>query len=1482
METDNTKSPPESCSLILTISLARGVLYANTAFCDYVGLSIEQVVGRNPQEFSALTSGEVAEFFAEFGNLATPNRLFADASGRVFEVKISSRQGITDLIFDEVTATAHIQDLLAPVSGIVFEELQEDELRTVRIPDLRFVTGCAARMKNSAGAAGKISPLEHRVIAAMFLEETSEALLAHGCTVLPPMGGLAMGFAGAPRYHVDHSLRALESAFELAWRMERVRENCETDGRSVPAVGCGVASGNAIVGGFGGGKTLAYLADGDCVEIAERLSRIAAGGEVLVTATSLEHLLSNLPPDWRSSESFCEAEPDLSAYSAHAGAVVPLDSAGRFFVAGPATESEGMHEVYRFEEIWRLENTGGEPESIFRAMRSADEGFSANLEEVVLESGFVTRLGKYRLAEVVGSGGMGRVWRAQDAYGNTVAIKTLHTSSAESPDAIRRFRREAEIMSRIPHRNICRIFETGEHDGVHFLAMEFVEGLTLSEILNTDAASTLSRSGNSNDLTKIIAAVRKNKSSIAQTSQDGAEAEEKEDESKENQSPGLILPVEQAVGLIEKVCDAVEFAHEHGVLHRDLKPGNILLRADGEPLVADFGLAKLAGDSDGDMSLSISGNVVGTVENMAPEQAESSKTVDARADVYSLGTILYQMCTGRKHFQATGNFLADLQALHAHEPKRPRLLNSSIDPDLEVIILKCLRAVPDERYRSVSALLADLQRFRRGEPIAARPVTAIDLAKKLVRRNRTVALVAGSSLVLILLLVAGFIWGLTDRLAKEEIARAESERLRVLAEQKEQEAIRSAEEAAELAQLANERLEAVTAAELLAAEREKETTAEKTKREEIEAARAKEQAEFQANLDRLNEQISRNVAPVGKALTASLLEPVTIPIKLKQGIGSGKTTLAPGTSFAVLNEEAERIRVSTAFGEQWIAKTKVEIEREAVPVANLAPTPVPKIAEPVSKENPTLDLTTGDSNRRTRIPREGIFYQASGANGVNVFFLIKEFNADRMVYEWRAPLEGSKQGTGGTGILDIKGGQTVIEAGPAKIAFNNKTPPRLEYHPDKGLLNRAEPEAVRGIPWAEPLLNPTTPEQTALPTAVSTPGATPPAEPIPRWSFVLLEKPLHVGDGIQPDFKVPEPEERQFQAEFDLEADPSQGISAIIRVAHIVPRDHPSFEAGHYSTKLLLNGKEVEVVNNRISGSKDSMEIQTITVPVPPEFLRKGRNTLVIEPGVQTQNMDDFELHYISIGTESATAQKEPEAAAPLSVQQLWELDIDLNGSQVPVTRLGAGPIGVVFFGTSAAAQMNQALISSPNDFEVLLKDKCSLFFLEYPQSASFNQIQPAIQSYLEGDSKKLRPDFSGFASGLVEKLRGKTGISEWLLVGNSLGAGVILWDYEKLAEDPKTSFLLISPTETFMPDPSKLPRLQRTMLLAAKEKGSRDSELGPDPFLRGEKAREWVAENLDVDTVSSLPGFESGHKIIGGDLDNQTLSTILQKKLGL
>jgi hypothetical protein len=153
---------------------------------------------------------------------------------------------------------------------------------------------------------------------------------------------------------------------------------------------------------------------------------------------------------------------------------------------------------------------------------------------------------------------------------------------------------------------------------------------------------------------------------------------------------------------------------------------------------------------------------------MAPEQAASSKSVDARADVYSLGTILFQMVTGKRHFAASGTLLVDIQTLQTHETPRPRSINPQVDPDLELIILKCLRQNPADRYRGVAALLADMDRYLKGETISARPVTALEVFRKLIQRNRAVSIVAASALALILLIVTGAVFSLARQLKISE------------------------------------------------------------------------------------------------------------------------------------------------------------------------------------------------------------------------------------------------------------------------------------------------------------------------------------------------------------------------------------------------------------------------------------------------------------------------------------------------------------------------------------------------------------------------------------------------------------------------------------------------------------------------------------------------------------------------------------------
>jgi serine/threonine-protein kinase len=288
--------------------------------------------------------------------------------------------------------------------------------------------------------------------------------------------------------------------------------------------------------------------------------------------------------------------------------------------------------------------------------------------------------GDYELHEEIGRGGMGVVYRAtQKSLGRTVALKMLLRRDLASPADLARFRSEAEAAARLDHPGIVSIFEVGECEGHPFYSMQFVEGTTLS---------------------RRLAAGR--------------------------------LPPREAAALLAKVADAVQAAHDRGVLHRDLKPSNILIDALGEPHVSDFGLAKRL---EGDASVTHTGAILGTPCYMSPEQAAGSRgDVGPTSDVWSLGAILYQMLTGRPPFQAATP-MDTLLAVLESDPPVPRSLERGVDRDLEMIALKSLQKPQDLRYASAADLAADLRSFLAGEPVAARRGGFSDVFARLFRET---------------------------------------------------------------------------------------------------------------------------------------------------------------------------------------------------------------------------------------------------------------------------------------------------------------------------------------------------------------------------------------------------------------------------------------------------------------------------------------------------------------------------------------------------------------------------------------------------------------------------------------------------------------------------------------------------------------------------------------------------------------------------
>ncbi|MCA9303583.1 MAG: tetratricopeptide repeat protein [Phycisphaerales bacterium] len=281
-------------------------------------------------------------------------------------------------------------------------------------------------------------------------------------------------------------------------------------------------------------------------------------------------------------------------------------------------------------------------------------------------------------------GGQGIVYHAtQESTGRSVAIKVLLHGSVSTPRQRARFEREVDLAARIHHPHVVSILDRGvTRDGRGFFAMEYIEGKALDEYLACQH-----------------------------------------------------LTVDRVLALFLSICKGVQAAHQRGVLHRDLKPGNVLVSPSGHATVLDFGLAKSEIDQAATMSRTVAGEFMGTLAYAAPEQlAGDPDQIDVRTDVYALGVILYEMLTKRLPHDTSGGVESTIRSVRESEPQRPSKI-VKIDPDLSTIVMHALEKLPDRRYQSVDAMTSDINRFLQSKPIMARDPSAVYQLRKFVRRH---------------------------------------------------------------------------------------------------------------------------------------------------------------------------------------------------------------------------------------------------------------------------------------------------------------------------------------------------------------------------------------------------------------------------------------------------------------------------------------------------------------------------------------------------------------------------------------------------------------------------------------------------------------------------------------------------------------------------------------------------------------------------
>ncbi len=413
----------------------------------------------------------------------------------------------------------------------------------------------------------------------------------------------------------------------------------------------------------------------------------------------------------------------------------------------PDVAGELEHFFARIERIDRLT-------APFRLLATAASGVTHSEG-----SGGLGRLGDFHLLREVGRGGIGVVYEAEQvSLGRRVALKVLSFAATVDPRHLQRFENEARSAASLHHQNIVPVYAVGCDRGVRFYAMQFVDGRTLAELIAAQRQERLSPSPPQPD----IAAPAASTLPAARTSPKAQEATSK--------GPPDAAYYRRLTEWGVQAAEALEHAHGLGIIHRDVKPGNLMIDGGGKLWVTDFGLARVAADA----GLTMSGDMLGTLRYMSPEQALAKHgLVDHRTDVYSLGATLYELATFKP--AVSGKDRAEiLRRITLEEPTLPCALDRTVPAELEIIVLKAMAKEPQDRYATAQELADDLRRWLDDRAIHARRPSLYQRVRRWMRRHRA-AVTAAVAVLLVVVVLGGVngLWWLQKRAAAEAEARVE-------------------------------------------------------------------------------------------------------------------------------------------------------------------------------------------------------------------------------------------------------------------------------------------------------------------------------------------------------------------------------------------------------------------------------------------------------------------------------------------------------------------------------------------------------------------------------------------------------------------------------------------------------------------------------------------------------------------------------------